>query len=143
MKEFWDSSCVVPLFVEESTSPNLITVLAALREVTIWRGTPVEVASAIARRAREARTDVERQLAKRAKVEAERAFRSPKFRVMPPREAIFDAATELVFRHRLRAADALQLAAALDLQRDLPGPRFRCADLRLADAARAEGLGTA
>lgn len=50
--------------------------------------------------------------------------------------------SRLLRTHPLRAADALQLAAALSLvQGGVAGLVFLTADLRLAEAAEIEGLG--
>ncbi|HXE31272.1 MAG TPA: type II toxin-antitoxin system VapC family toxin [Terriglobales bacterium] len=55
-------------------------------------------------------------------------------------DAVIEAALRLLDRHALRAYDALQLASALVLGRQLPDTRFVCSDQALALAARAEGL---
>ncbi len=140
MIEFWDTSVVVPLYVEELGTTTLQSILPTLAKVAIWRGTPVEVASALARRTRETSEPHELSKLVNARLIAEAAFRGDGFTFVHPSEPIFNAAAGLLYRHRLRAADALQLAAALDLRRDLPTLRFRCADARLNDAATAEGL---
>ena len=61
---------------------------------------------------------------------------------LPP--ALFSAVHSLLDRHALRAADALQLSAALTLrdraQEITEDIEFVCHDERLRSAARAEGL---
>jgi predicted nucleic acid-binding protein len=55
-------------------------------------------------------------------------------------EGLADHAVTLAVEHRLRALDALHLAAALTLVED--NPVFATWDRRLHEAARAEGLAT-
>ncbi|HEX7551380.1 MAG TPA: type II toxin-antitoxin system VapC family toxin [Candidatus Methylomirabilis sp.] len=50
---FWDSSAVVPLLVAEPPRDVLLGILDQEPEMIVCRGTPVECASAIARRERE------------------------------------------------------------------------------------------
>ena len=58
-----------------------------------------------------------------------------------PSEGLRDLAEELIERHPLRAADALQLAAAVVWSRRHPRKRaFVCLDGRLAEAAGKEGF---
>ena len=60
---------------------------------------------------------------------------------MQPTESARDLAAALVQRHPLRAADAMQLAAALIGSNRQPRNRaFVCFDGRLAEAAVKEGL---
>ena len=53
-----------------------------------------------------------------------------------------EAAAELTLRHPLRPADALHLAAALEVRAEARGADlvFACYDRRLNQAARVEGL---
>jgi predicted nucleic acid-binding protein len=61
--------------------------------------------------------------------------------VMQPSDALRTKATKLVDRYDLRAADALQLAAALEWCQDLPQGRvFLTADQKLRDAAVLAGF---
>jgi predicted nucleic acid-binding protein len=66
------------------------------------------------------------------------------WRESAPTKELRALAEELLVEHQLRAADALQLAAAALMKRlsDVPIP-FVCLDDRLTDAARAEGFGIA
>ena len=64
------------------------------------------------------------------------------FDLVPLDQAQVDRASRLVERHALRAADALHLAAALVLARELGrrSLRFLSADVEQEQAAKAEGL---
>ncbi|MFQ5953510.1 MAG: hypothetical protein ACE5JZ_00430 [Kiloniellales bacterium] len=54
---FWDGSAVVPLLVDEPARIRLLDLLEADGRLIVWRGTPVQCASAIARREREGDLD--------------------------------------------------------------------------------------
>jgi uncharacterized protein len=64
------------------------------------------------------------------------------FDLVPIEPSQIDRALRLVERHELRAADALHVAAALALSRELgrKSLRFLTADLQQREAAAAEGL---
>jgi uncharacterized protein len=63
------------------------------------------------------------------------------WREILPTDRLRERATELLDQYELRAADSLQLAAALVWCHERPSRRhFLCADRRLLDAARAEGF---
>jgi uncharacterized protein len=81
--------------------------------------------------------------------QAEQVFRgelATHFRLLPVHDVLLNEAMRLVASHPLRAYDAVQLAAALDLQAQrqafggLSPPIFLSADQRLNRAAAAEGL---
>jgi predicted nucleic acid-binding protein len=62
-------------------------------------------------------------------------------REIAPMESVRDRAIRLLAVHRLRAADALQLAAALVWSEEQPANEtFVCLDRRLRGAARREGF---
>jgi predicted nucleic acid-binding protein len=61
--------------------------------------------------------------------------------VIQPSDALKARATQLVDRHELRAADALQLAAALEWCEGIPQDRvFLAADQKLREAAALSGF---
>ena len=137
---FWDTSAVIPVLLPESRSAALTEALAADREVTLWWGTPVECLSAIYRRHRELPvpapllTEALNRL--RALVEDADA--------VSPTDEVRRRAGRLVAVHPLRAADALQLGAALVWCEEQPhGEAFVCLDDRLREAARREGFSLA
>src|SRR5437763_11511491 len=51
--KFWDASALIPLLADEPTRERLLKILEADPEMLAWWGTPVEIASALARRERE------------------------------------------------------------------------------------------
>ena len=134
---FWDSSAVAPLILDEPVRDLLLRVLESDPVMVVWWTTPVEIASAVARREREGGLS----LADASNVlERLRALERAWHQVVPG-DALRGRAQRLLRVHPLRAADSLQLAAALTAAGDDPGSMpFVCLDQRLADAARREGL---
>ncbi len=135
--KFWDSSAVLPLLVPEERSAALIDLFRDDPAAAVWWATPVECASALARLERERRvTEAGWQAATERLRAAARGWTE-----VPPIDKVRDQATRLLRLHSLRAADALQLAAALVLAdfepRTLP---LVTLDLQLAAAARREGF---
>jgi predicted nucleic acid-binding protein len=133
---FWDSSALIPLFVVQPTSPQARILARNFRPV-VWWATSVEVQSAIARLHRRGELD------ERARDFAisRLVFTQAGWREVPPSEAVRHKAEELLQSHTLRAADSLQLAAALIWCGGKPARRsFLCSDVRLSEAATAVGF---
>ena len=134
---FWDSSAIVPLLSEEAHSKACRHLLQADPRVVVWTMARVEVLSALWRVHREG-------LFERSEVqEAERRLRrlaqwwTEVDAMLPVREQ----AERLLRIHPLRAADALQLGAALlSIDHRPRGRIFITLDDRLGDAADAEGF---
>jgi len=134
---FWDSSAIVPLILPERRSATLTEALAAERELTIWWGSPVECLAAIHRRHRELPLPAD---ALKSALERLRAI-GEDADTIGAIEDVRRRAGRLVATHPLRAADALQLAAALAWCEDEPaGETFACLDERLRAAAGREGF---
>jgi hypothetical protein len=134
---FWDTSAIIPVLLPESRSAAMTEALSADREVTLWWGTPVECLSAIYRRHRE--TPVPAPLLTEA-LNRLRALVEDADTVSPTDE-VRRRAGRLVGAHPLRAADALQLGAALVwCEEQSHGEVFVCLDARLREAARREGF---
>ena len=106
---FWDSSALIPILLPERRSAALTEAMAADREVTLWWGTPVECLSAIYRRHREC------PLPAALLTEALNRLRAlvEDADTVSPTDEVRRRAGRLVAAHPLRAADALQLGAAL------------------------------
>jgi predicted nucleic acid-binding protein len=134
---FWDSSAVLALLVPERRSDALADLLREDPAAAVWWATPVECASALARLERERRLTVTGSaMAAELLQEAARGWAE-----VPPVERVRDQAMRLLRLHALRAADALQLAAAIVLAdfdpKTLP---FVTLDRHLGAAARREGF---
>lgn len=128
---FWDTSALVPLCIQEATSARALS-LHRQYEIVAWWATPVEVASALARLVRM------KLLSTRDWAQAQNtaAALAGAATVVAPSDGLRTRAQEIVERYDLRAADAFQLAAALEWCSDLPrGRKFLTADARLFEAA--------
>ncbi|MDZ4257862.1 MAG: type II toxin-antitoxin system VapC family toxin [Gemmatimonadales bacterium] len=134
---FWDSSALMPLLVPEPTTADLMALMRSDPAAAVWWATPIECASAIARLARDERLSRDDTAMATGLLEAAQ----PGWSVIPPTDRVRQQAMRLLRLHPLRAADALQLAAALVLAehdpRTLP---FVTLDDRLALAAEREGF---
>jgi predicted nucleic acid-binding protein len=134
---FWDSSAVVPLLVAQRNSTEADRWLGEDGVIALWTLTPVEIASAIHRLVRDG------LLAERQADEAERRTGElvDASHVVVDVESVKRRAHRLVRLHPLRAADALQLGAALEWAAGHPGGSvLHTFDTRLATAARREGF---
>ena len=133
---FWDSSALVPLCVHEITSSQAQSHLRKWMPV-VWWGSVVEVHSAIARLHRSGRLkDVEKRGALSRLDLLSRGWRE-----ILPGDPLRDLATQLLDTHELRAADSLQLAAALTWCQQRPAGRtFVCGDEHLSGAAVSAGF---
>ena len=133
---FWDTSALVSLCVRQGATPRAIAVYENF-EAVVWWATSVEIASALARLLRMKQLNFS-DWAKAGKIAKALANN---WGVIRPSEALRAKATELVVRYDLRAADALQLAAALAWCEDLPQGRvFLTADQKLQEAASQSGF---
>ena len=132
---FWDSSALVPLFASETRTPDMQSRYARDPEVVVWWGTPVECASAIARLEREG------ALSTAAESFARLDALAPSWMQIDPSDEIRESARRLLRVHALRAADALQLAAAVIAAERRPSTlAFVTCDGRLQEAAAKEGF---
>ena len=134
---FWDSSAIAPLLVEETASRPREAQLHEDAEILVWYGTWTELESAICRRERE--TSIGPEQAAMARTRLSVLTRS--WLEVQPTSWVRERAIRLLRVHPLRAADAMQLAAALAAFKErTAGNRFLTADLRLAKAASLEGF---
>ncbi len=105
--------------------------------VLAWWGARVECESAISRLEREGR--LKRRSASLARTRLDRFAAT--WQEVQPVEFVRDAARRLLRVHDLRAADALQLAAAIAAAEGRPATlRMVCLDDKLAAAAEREGF---
>ena len=134
---FWDSSALVPLVVEQSSSRRVEEWVDEDASMVIWALAEIEIVSALRRLVREG-TLAERQ-ARSAEELAETLV--ARMHTVTDLEQTKTIAKRVLRLHVLRAADALQLAAALCWCEGRPTGRiFHTFDRRLADAAQREGF---
>ena len=134
---FWDASAVITLCVNDPTTPTMRKLAQEDEAIAAWWGTVVECYSAFSRLRRQGEME---------EPDVDRARRlldhlSEGWSEVSPNPEVRDQAVRLLGLHPLRAADALQLAAALVWADRRPfGRYFACLDGRLREAARREGF---
>ena len=134
---FWDASGIVPLLVRQARTREMEHLLAQDPDMVTWWGTPVECLSALMRLVREGRlTDGDVRDAERRLHELRNGWDE-----VLPGEACRRTAERMLRVHALRAADAMQLAAAL-IAADHDPSRLEvvCLDQRLIEAGSKEGF---
>jgi len=133
---FWDASALVPLCVHENNSRQAQRQLRQSLPV-VWWASSVEVHSAVARLHRQGKLrDVEKNGALARLDVLSRAWRE-----ILPSDSLRDLARQLLDIYELRAADSMQLAAALTWCQHHPSRRaFLSADQRLSKCATAAGF---
>jgi uncharacterized protein len=134
---YWDTSAIVPLLVDEPGSALCRGWLEEDGTVVTWMLSRVELVGAVERRARQDAMDsrTRRALLRQIDRLAER------WDEVVDVDAVRDRAVSLLARHPLRAADSLQLGAALVIaDGDRKSVEFVCLDRSLADAAEREGF---
>jgi predicted nucleic acid-binding protein len=134
---FWDSSALGAFFIPEVASTAVREWFQSDPEVIVWALTRVELRSALARRHREQPelADDLRLIWNEMVSASERWFTLSRF------EEVCTVAERVLASHPLRAADALQLGAAIVAADGEPESlQFVTLDSRLADAARREGF---
>jgi hypothetical protein len=134
---FWDASAIVPLLVSETSTRSVQALAKQDSTMLVWWGSEVECASALARIERDGALDPR---------DAARVFErlrqlSGGWQEIEPSDVIRQAAIRFLRVHPLRAADALQLAAAYAAAEQRPASLdVVTLDERLAIAARKEGF---
>jgi hypothetical protein len=135
--KFWDASAIVPLVMTEPTTRAMQALAQKDPAMLVWWATEVECASAIARLERDDALD------ESAVTEAFDRMKqlAGGWHEVDPSDAVREAAVRFLRVHPLRAADALQLAAAFIAAERRPSSlEVVTLDDRLAGAARKEGF---
>lgn len=135
--KFWDASAIVPLLLAEPTTEIMQALALKDPAMLVWWATEVECASAIARLERDGALD--------ASTVTETFHRLKQlasgWHEVDPSDTVREAAVRFLRVHSLRAADALQLAAAFIAAERRPSSLdVVTLDDRLAGAARKEGF---
>ncbi len=134
---FWDASAIIPLCIEESRTKFVKAILKKDDGMVVWWGSLIECYSAYARLRRDGflNSNEEDQIRRLF------AILSDTWTEIEPSEDVRLTAGRLLLLHPLRAADSLQLAAALIWAGKTPmNHNFMCFDIRLREAARNEGF---
>ena len=135
--KFWDASAIVPLLIMEGTTRPVQALATQDPDILVWWATEVECASAIGRLERDgslhdsAVTEAFDRLSQLASAWHE----------VDPSDGVREVAVRFLRVHPLRAANALQLAAAfVSAERRPASLEVITLDDRLAAAARKEGF---
>jgi len=133
---FWDSSALVPLCVQQPAS-QVARGMAGNYRIVVWWATPVEMQSAFTRLLRMSQiSTADYGAAQAALVSLRRSWSE-----MQPSELLRAHAEALLQRFPLKAADSLQLAAALVwCDGRTVGRVFVSGDAQLISAARVMGF---
>jgi len=136
---FWDTSALVPLVLDEPASAACRRALRGDPVIAVWAFTRTELVSAIRRRERDGDLDA----AKTTKALDRVTKLVARWTEVEAWDHVRERAERLLAVHPLRAADALQLGAALALYDDRGrGRTFLTRDNNLATAAGREGFST-
>ena len=135
--KFWDASAIVPLLIVEATTERLRALATRDPDMFVWWASEAECVSALARLERNAVVDL-----KAMALALDRLRKLvDRWHEIEPNEVIRENAIRFLRVHPLRAADALQLAAAFVAAGRRPSSlQFVTLDERLADAAEKEGF---
>lgn len=134
---FWDSSAVVPLIIAQASSPQADRWYSDDPELSMWTLTAVELASALRRLVREG--SLRERDANTAEERADQLIAAS--HVIVNVETVKAQARRLLRLHSLRAADAMQLGAAIEWAEGRPTGRVLVTlDAQLALAAAREGF---
>lgn len=134
---FWDASALIPLCLHERETASLKKLALRDDAIVAWWASPIECLSALARLRRED------ALSSDEEGQAQAVLRAlvGGWTEVEPSEAVREQAARVLRLHPLRAADSLQLAAAMVWCQGDPSHReFVCLDQRLRDAGRREGF---
>ncbi len=134
---FWDSSALVAITVDEKATRSVRDLSREDPELVVWVLSEVEITSALWRRRRG------NELSEVVRAEAQRQMDLTLSNALTVADvaAVVRRARRLLAAHTLRAADAMQLAAALLACEDEPGRLpLVTVDDRLAEAATREGF---
>jgi predicted nucleic acid-binding protein len=134
---FWDASAIIPLLVAEPSTAAVQALALPDAAMLVWWASDVECASALARLERDGALD---ESAATVAFDRLRGLAAG-WHEVEASDAVREAAVRFLRVHPLRAADALQLAAAfVAAERRPPSLEVVTLDDRLAVAARKEGF---
>lgn len=135
--KFWDTSALVPLIVDEPTTPAMRRHLSEDRDVVVWMLTSAELLSTLGRLGRMAPELAD--LLPGTRLDAMDLFK--RWAAVTAVDEVKRRAERLVGVHPLSAADAMQLGAAILASGDRPETLdFVTLDQPLARCAQLEGF---
>jgi uncharacterized protein len=134
---FWDSSAIIALLVAEPTTRSVVEAYVQDPDIVVWWATEVECVSALARLERDGSIAAPALAQALARLDG----LALAWHEVQPGARARQVAIRLLRTHPLRAADALQLAAAIAVTEGEPASMpLVTLDTRLAIAAEREGF---
>ncbi len=134
---FWDSSAIVPLLIQEKTTEKALEWYRQDAAVLVWCLSSTEVVSALQRRYRESAVTEDELTSARQRLH----LLSQDWLEVSAIRVVRERAERLLAVHPLKAADSLQLGAALVATEERPrGTVFLTFDRNLERAAFKEGF---
>jgi hypothetical protein len=134
---FWDTSAIIPLCIEEKQTRPIQNVAKKDGMLVVWWGSIVECYSVFGRLRRDGFLKPQEETQALAVVSELAGV----WTEIEPSDEIRNITRRLIQNYPLRAADSLQLAAAIVWAEKAPkGHEFVCLDSRLRDAAQKEGF---
>lgn len=134
---FWDSSALVPLCANEPRSRLAGRLWKQFTEKFVWWETSIEISSALARLERENKISLRQRL----KSEKRLKILEKVWTEIQPENRIKELARTFPSKYELKAADSIQLAAALVWCKEQPkGKNFVSGDEKLTKAAGSVGF---
>lgn len=134
---FWDTSALVPLCCLQPQTQAARQAFRLFPGMTVWWATTVECVSALRRLERDLELTVQETQQSLHELDKYRQ----RWSEIAPQEELKVTAERLLRIHPLRAADSLQLAAAMIwCNRHPRGKAFVCSDEKLLEAAEEEGF---
>jgi predicted nucleic acid-binding protein len=135
--KFWDASAIIPLCVDEEQTQIVQSIAKKDGALVVWWGSIVESYSALARLRRDKILSSEDE----AEGHAVLSELAEAWTEIEPSDDLREITKRLLQNYPLRAADSLQLAAAVVWSGKTPkGHHFVCLDARLREAAKKEGF---
>ncbi|HWR73660.1 MAG TPA: type II toxin-antitoxin system VapC family toxin, partial [Nitrospirota bacterium] len=135
--KFWDASAIIPLCIEEPQTRAVQEIAKKDGSLVVWWGSIVECYSAFSRLKRDGVITLNED----AQIRALLTSLADAWTEIEPSDDIRDITQRLLQNYPLRAADALQLAAAIVWTGKTPrGHHVVCLDAKLRDAASSEGF---
>ncbi len=135
--KFWDASALIPLCIDEEQTQTVRDIAKKDGALAVWWGSMVEAYSAFARLRRDKILISENE----GQALAVLSELTDVWSEIEPSDDIREITRRLLQNYPLRAADSLQLAAALVWCDKTPkGHHFVCLDTRLREAALKEGF---
>ena len=134
---FWDTSGIVPLCCFQPLTAQARQAARAYGRQIVWWGSAIEAISSLNRLVRDGHLTVKDSKSAFVRLD----YLRRRWHELQPTDEVRELSERLLSRQKFRAADALQLAAALIWCHDRPRERcFIGADNALSEAAEAEGF---